>query len=132
MAFRGSSTAKLDDRGRLKIPAAFRDFFKSAPDVFVTQRRGPAVLLYPMQTFEEQVEDRLDTQAGLNDEAASTLRQMNANGLATQVDGQGRVTLSQDLRERSGFEPGSELRIVGMRNYLEIWKEEDLRNQESD
>ena len=131
MAFRGSAPAKIDDRGRLKIPAVFRREFEAAPQVFVTCLDGPAVLLYPMKIYEEQIEGSLDAQAGLNAQPARILRRLNANGMATQVDGQGRVTLSQDLRERTGLLPGSEVRVIGMKDYLELWTEDAYARQEN-
>ena len=132
MAFRGSAPAKIDDRGRLKIPAAFRGFFETAPLVFITCLAGPAVLIYPMETYEREVEGNLDSRAGLNSEPTGILRRLNANGIAAQVDGQGRITLAQDLRERVGLEPGKTVRVIGMKTYLEIWDEEAYRAMEAD
>jgi len=131
MAFRGSAPAKIDDRGRLKIPAAFRGFFETAPLVFITCLAGPAVLIYPMETYEREVEGNLDSRAGLNLEPTSVLRRLNANGMAAQVDGQGRITIAQDLRDRVELVPGKTVRVIGMKTYLEIWDEVTYREMEA-
>jgi len=57
---RGSALAKLDDKGRLKLPSAFRSVIetKHASDFFVTSLRGDSVRIYPMDVW-LRVEERL-------------------------------------------------------------------------
>ena len=57
---RGNYTARIDDKGRLKIPNAFRSFIQAqhGTEVFVTSLTGECVWLYPMAVWLE-VERRL-------------------------------------------------------------------------
>ena len=57
---RGSALAKLDDKGRLKLPSAFRSVIepKYGNEFFVSSLRGDSVRIYPLQVFAE-VEQRL-------------------------------------------------------------------------
>src|SRR6202045_4642353 len=58
--FRGSAPAKIDDKGRLKIPTDFRRAIEEryGPDLFVTSIAGDSALLYPLPVWEE-IEARL-------------------------------------------------------------------------
>jgi len=58
--FRGSAPAKIDDKGRLKIPTDFRRAIEEryGPDLFVTSIAGDSALLYPLPVWEE-IEDLL-------------------------------------------------------------------------
>ena len=56
---RGNSPAKIDDRGRLKIPNGFRSFIESehGRELFVTSLHGDSVRIYPMTVW-TGIEDR--------------------------------------------------------------------------
>ena len=58
--FRGSAPAKIDDKGRLKLPTAFRRDLEQSygREIFVTSIRGESVLIYPLTVWQE-IEDRL-------------------------------------------------------------------------
>ena len=58
--FRGSATARIDDKGRLKIPTAFRKDLaeRYGREIFVTSVQGTSALIYPLAVWEE-IEDRL-------------------------------------------------------------------------
>ena len=58
--FRGSAPAKIDDKGRLKLPTAFRRDLEQryGREVFITSIRGESVPVYPLSVWEE-IEDRL-------------------------------------------------------------------------
>ena len=58
--FRGSAPARLDEKGRLKVPSLFRQQIEEAfgPELFVTSLHGKEVLLYPLaiwRAFEEKL-----------------------------------------------------------------------------
>ena len=57
---RGSASARVDDKGRLKVPTIFRGLVheQSGPDIFVTSLTGECVRVYPMQTW-LQVEQKV-------------------------------------------------------------------------
>ena len=56
---RGNSPAKIDDKGRLKVPNAFRAVIQKdhGPDVFVTSLTGQSVRIYPMPVWLESRSD---------------------------------------------------------------------------
>ena len=123
-AFRGAAPAKIDERGRLKIPSAFRELIETSAEVFVTTYETPAVRIYPIGVYASRVEGNLDTHGGLDREAARTLRLLNARGHPAQVDGQARLTLGQSLRQRTRLVAGTEVLVIGMTDYLEVWTDE--------
>ena len=59
-ALRGSSPARIDDKGRLKVPTIFRGVIhdQKGPDVFVTSLTGECVRIYPMPVWLE-IEQKL-------------------------------------------------------------------------
>ena len=95
------------------MPASFRDYFLTYPEVFVTTYRTQAVRVYPLAVYERDVEGNLDTRGGLDPEAERTQLLFSANGDQTMVDGQGRITFKEKLRERTSLHPGTEVIVIG-------------------
>lgn len=95
----GTFTARVDDKGRLKLPSAFKEYLTSFGDkrVFVTSLDNRTVRIYPISVwkanekfFEEYTEDP---------EAAEDIAFIaNANGGGCEMDDQGRVLVPQELR----------------------------------
>jgi MraZ protein len=98
--FRGSAPARLDEKGRLKVPNLFRQQIEEAfgPDLFVTSLHGKNVLLYPMPIW-QALEEKLAALPAIHRAKSKFLERVNYYGQNGSLDGQGRVLIPQILRD---------------------------------
>jgi MraZ protein len=117
---RGNAPAKIDDRGRLKVPAAYRALIQAdyGRDLFVTSVTGESVRIYPMAVWLE-IEARLAKVPASDPSLGRYLDRVNFFGQATELDPQGRVLVQQRLRESAQM--AGEVDVLGQRNFLEVW-----------
>jgi len=120
---RGSSSARIDDKGRLKVPTIFRGVIRDqhGPDVFVTSLTGDCVRIYPMPMWLE-IETKLLKIPGNHPSRLKFLDRVNYYGQAGELDGQGRVVIPANLRESAAIV--GDVRVFGRINYLEVWNED--------
>ena len=120
---RGSASARIDDKGRLKVPTLFRGGIQDhhGPDVFVTSLTGECVRIYPMPTWLE-VERKLSAMPANHPSRLKFLDIVNYFGQSSELDVQGRVVIPQLLREKASIV--GEVRVFGRIDYLEVWNEE--------
>jgi MraZ protein len=124
---RGSFTAKIDDKSRLKIP---RDFLKSIEEkygreLFVTSLDGVSAHLYPMSVWTE-IERQLGAQGLVRDpEVDRFFKHTSFYGQVTEIDNQGRVLIPQRLRETTNM--AGEVDVVGSFDHLEVWNLDRLK-----
>lgn len=120
---RGSSTARVDEKGRLKIPTAFRRLIeeKYGRDCFVTSLTGDNVRVYPMPVWEE-IEKKMLAQPSMHPIISRLKNLVNYFGQSAAMDEQGRVLIPPQLRERSGM--NGEVSVIGNQTWLEIWNRE--------
>ena len=97
---RGNAPAKIDDKGRLKVPNAFRAVIQKehGPDVFVTSLTGQSVRIYPMPVWVE-LEKRLAQVPSTNPARQRFLDRVNFYGQVAELDAQGRVVIHPRLRD---------------------------------
>ena len=117
---RGSSLAKLDEKGRLKLPASFRSGLepKFGSDFFVTSLRGDSIRIYPMDVW-LRVEERLARASSLNPSVMRFKNAVNYYGQSTPMDSQGRILIHPLLRERADVR--GEVVVLGQQDFLEVW-----------
>jgi MraZ protein len=117
---RGSSATRIDDKGRLKVPAMFRGVIhdQHGPDVFVTSVTGESVLIYPMPVWLE-IEQKLSKMASTHPSRLKYLDRVNYYGQEGELDSQGRVVIPPHLRESASII--GEVRVFGRINYIEVW-----------
>jgi MraZ protein len=96
--FRGSSQTRVDEKGRLKIPADFKSDLGSNVEFFITSRDGKRAEIWPMPVWKKQ-EARLSALPASNKARQKFERTTNYYGDTVQLDSQGRVLLPQLLRE---------------------------------
>ena len=91
---RGNSPAKIDDRGRLKIPNGFRSFIEHehGRDLFVTSVHGDSVRIYPMPVWAD-IERKLAQIPSTHPSRLKFLDRVNFYGQVTEIDVQGRVVI---------------------------------------
>ena len=121
--FRGSSVARIDDKGRLKVPTVFRSAIQDVqgPDVFVTSLTGGSVLIYPMQVWLD-IERKLADAPANHPSVQKFVDRVNYYGQTSELDGQGRVVVPQLLRDSAAIV--GDVRVFGRIRYLEVWNEE--------
>jgi len=120
---RGNAPAKIDDKGRLKVPNGFRALVQEAygREVFVTSLTGDSVRLYPLPVW-KQVEEKLARMPSTHPSRLRFLDRVNYYGQVTEIDTQGRVLIHQRLRESASM--SGEVDVLGQYDYLEVWNHE--------
>ncbi len=98
--FRGSAPARVDEKGRLKVPSVFRAQIEEAfgPELFVTSVHGKNVLLYPLPIW-RTLEEKLASLPAVHRAKSKFLERVNYYGQDATLDGQGRVLVPQILRD---------------------------------
>ncbi|WP_024332655.1 division/cell wall cluster transcriptional repressor MraZ [Gordonia hirsuta] len=115
-AFFGTYTPKIDDKGRLTLPAKFRNALSGG--VMVTQGLDHSLSVYPAEEFEATA--RRANEASRNDPEARAFVRLLLSGADEQnLDGQGRVHLSPRLRDWAHLT--KECVVTGQYDHLEIW-----------
>jgi len=117
---RGNHPARVDDKGRLKIPNGFRTIVEShyGPELFVTSVTGEYVRLYPMSVWLE-VERRLAAVPSTNPSKQRFLDRVNFFGQTASMDRQGRLLLPQMLRETAAMT--GDVSVLGLQNHIAVW-----------
>jgi MraZ protein len=120
---RGSSPARIDDKGRLKVPTMFRGGIQDqhGPDVFVTSLTGECVRIYPLPTW-LAIEQKLRQMPANHPSRLKFLDRVNYYGQTSELDAQGRVVIPAHLRESAAIV--GDVRVFGRIDYLEVWNEE--------
>ncbi len=121
--FRGSAPAKIDSKGRLKVPTEFRRLLEEShgPDVFITSIVGQSAMLYPLSVW-EGIERKLADVPSSDRSKQRFLERVNYFGQQLRLDAQGRVVIPQILRERA--EMIGDVVVSGRIEHLEIWNHE--------
>lgn len=124
---RGSYTATIDDKGRIKIPASFKRYLDQHygnPDFYVTSLEGECARLYPLSEWEE-IENKLALLPSMDPVKRKFLDRVNYFGQMQSLDPQGRILIHPLLR--SSAELLGEVTIFGYLTYLEIWSADRFR-----
>lgn len=123
--FRGNAPARIDDKGRLKVPNAFRSLLESkyGRDLFLTSLTGESVRIYPMPVWLE-TEEKLGKMPSSHPARLRFLDRVNYYGQVGDLDAQGRVILPVRLRESAGM--AGDVDVLGQYNYLEVWNHDRL------
>lgn len=117
---RGNTLAKVDDKGRLKLPAAFRGAIEPryGRDFFVTSLRGESVRIYPMEVW-RSIEERLARASSLKPSVIRFKNFVNYFGQDASMDSQGRILIHPLVRDKAGID--GEVAVLGQQDYLEVW-----------
>ena len=99
MKLRGNCPAKVDEKGRLKIPSVFLDELKEYGNQFyITSTTGETARIYPMKVWSE-IEDKLAQLPSTHVAKQKFLLRTSYFGQQAELDGQGRVLMPAVLRE---------------------------------
>jgi MraZ protein len=122
---RGNYTARMDEKGRLKIPAHFRRKIeeKYGSSVYVTSLTGQSVQIFPLKEWEiiEQKVALLPT-----NEIARRIYVTATSfyGQESEIDNQGRILIHPLLRQHA--EVYGDVSVLGYLNYLDVWNQERI------
>jgi MraZ protein len=125
---RGNTPARIDDKGRLKVPTNFRSLIEEGhgKELYVTSIEGTSVLIYPKPVWldiEKQIAE--DESAYLDPSVQKFLERTSFFGAEAEMDSQGRVLIHPLLRESA--EMSGEVAVLGQQTYLQVWNHERLR-----
>lgn len=121
---RGMYPARLDDKGRMKFPAVFQEYIKALaePKLFVTSLDRRIARIYPLaewrvneKIFDEYLEEP--------DDAANIAFNAQDLGAETEMDGQGRIGFSPELRRELKLEDAP-VHLWAYKGHIEVLSEE--------
>jgi MraZ protein len=117
--FRGNHPARVDDKGRLKLPAEFKRVVEQSygTQFYITSKDGRTAEIYPMQEW-ERIEEKLAAIANMNPAKRKFMDRVNYFGQTSEMDAQGRVLLPQILREQA--KAVGDVVVFGQQTYLEV------------
>jgi len=118
--FRGHEQARIDDKGRLKVPNVFRSFLetKYGRELFLTSLTGEYARVYPMPVWLE-IEAKLGQMPSTHPSRLRFLDRVNFFGQGAELDAQGRVLVPARLRETATI--SGDVDVIGLYNFLDIW-----------
>jgi MraZ protein len=117
--FRGQFLHSVDPKGRVSLPAKFREQLGDAGTVVLTPSPFDACLqLYPLQAWEE-LERKISGLSSVDRNVTRFRRLFISRAQDVEVDGSGRVRVAQDLRDHAGLD--KDVLWAGMGHYVELW-----------
>jgi MraZ protein len=125
---RGNYTARIDPKGRLKVPNAFRRLIqdKHGAEVYVTSLTGENVRIYPLAEW-ESIEQRLALLPSMDPARRRFLDRTNYYGQQAELDSQGRVLIHPLLRKSAAVV--GDVTVLGYLTYLEVWELERFQQR---
>ncbi len=130
MVFRGINNPALDAKGRMAMPARYREKLMEscAGRLVVTVYPDGCLLVYPLHEWEE-VEKQLNALPGMNKKARSLQRLLVGHATEVELDSQGRFLLPPMLREFAGLQ--KKCVLIGQGKKFEIWDEQVWNEKQS-
>ena len=119
MRFIGRFPHTIDEKGRLSIPAKFRQTLKDRKQkVLVLSDFDSCISAYPLDVW-ARIEEKIQTQSNFEKDVRAFLRLFYSAASECPVDGQGRILIPPQHREKAGLT--RDVIIVGALNRIEIW-----------
>jgi MraZ protein len=117
--FRGNHPTRVDEKGRLKVPAEFKRTVdeKYGAQFYITSRDGKIAEIYPFEEW-QRIEEKLAKLSNFNPTKKKFLNRTNYYGQLVEIDGQGRVLIPALLRDSAEIK--GEVAVVGNLTYLEV------------
>ncbi|HEX7961660.1 MAG TPA: division/cell wall cluster transcriptional repressor MraZ [Terriglobales bacterium] len=117
--FRGNHPTRVDEKGRLKVPAEFKRTIdeKYGQQFYITSRDGKIAEIYPFEEW-KKIEEKLATVSNFNPAKKKFLDRVNYYGQMVEMDSQGRVLIPQILRESA--EVKGDVLVFGNLTFLEV------------
>jgi MraZ protein len=125
--FRGNHPAKVDEKARLKLPAAFKLLLDAAcvSHFYITSADGRSAEIWPLPEWEKR--EAALAKYSMDEAVQKYFNITSYYGQQVQIDGQGRLLLPQILREKARL--NSDTVVFGKMNYLEVMDREAFEGQ---
>jgi MraZ protein len=119
MMFRGNHPTRVDEKGRLKVPADFKRQVEEryGSQFFITSLDGRSAEIHPLPEW-QKIEEKLALIPNMNGAKKKYLDRVNYYGQMSEMDAQGRVLLPQILRESAKL--AGDVVVVGKQTFLEV------------
>ena len=126
--FRGNAPAKIDDKGRLKVPNAFRSVLESkyGRELFLTSLTGEYVRVYPLPVWLD-IEQRLGAMPSTHPSRLRFFDRISYFGQLAELDVQGRVLIPARLRDAATI--AGDVDVLGLLSYLDVWNHDRFLNK---
>ncbi len=117
--FRGNYPTRVDDKGRIKVPADFKRLVdeRYGNQFYITSKDGQVAEIYPIEEW-EKIEQQLATVSNMNPSKQKFLNKVNYYGQVSEIDAQGRLLLPQILRETADLK--GDVTVQGNLTYLVV------------
>jgi MraZ protein len=124
--FRGNNPAKVDDKGRLKIPSAFKALLDQAnvTELYITSTDGRKAEIWPLPEWEKREKMLVENSSNMVDAVEKYLNLTSYYGQQVEIDSQSRVVLPQKLRDKGKLD--AEVVVLGKLVYLEVQNEKEF------
>ena len=128
-AFRGNHPAKVDDKGRLKLPSAFKTLLEAEniKQFYITSADGQSAEIWPLPEWEKR-EQLLAESSTMDDAVRRYVNLTSYYGHQVEVDQQGRVLLPQILRAKAKLDD-VDATVIGMGGYIEVHNREQYEQK---
>lgn len=126
---RGSYKSNIDEKGRLRIPAAFKRYLDEQygeTEYYVTSIDGESARIYPLKEW-ETIENKLAMLPAMDTAKRKFLDRTNYYGQMSSFDGQGRILIHPLLRGKALLL--GEVTVFGYLSYLDVWSAERFRSE---
>jgi len=126
--FRGNHPTRVDEKGRLKVPADFKRVIdeKYGAQFYITSLDGKSAQVYPFEEW-ERIEQKLAGLSSFNPTKKKFLTHANYWGQVVEMDTQGRLLLPQLLRESAQLK--GEVAVMGYLSRLEVRSMEQVKRE---
>jgi MraZ protein len=126
--FRGNHPTRVDEKGRLKVPADFKRLIdeKYGAQFYITSVDGQRAQIYPFEEW-QRIEEKLARLSSFNPAKKKLLNRTNYFGQLVELDGQGRLLIPALLREAAQIK--GEVAVLGNLTYLEVRNMEAFRKE---
>lgn len=126
--FRGNHPTRVDEKGRLKVPAEFKRVIdeKYGTQFYITSVDGKSAQIYPFEEW-ERIEQKLAGLSTYNPTKKKFLTRTNYWGQVAEMDNQGRLLLPQLLRDSAQLK--GEVAVMGYLTRLEVKSMEGVRQE---
>ncbi|MBT8146810.1 MAG: division/cell wall cluster transcriptional repressor MraZ [Gammaproteobacteria bacterium] len=127
--FRGVNTINLDAKGRMAMPARYRDQLQSQCDghlVATIDTSARCLLLYPLHEWEE-IQRKIEALPSFNPTSRRVQRLLIGHATDLELDNSGRILLPQTLRDYAGLQ--KHIALIGQGKKLELWDLESWTSQ---
>jgi len=126
--FRGNYPTRVDEKGRLKVPAEFKRLIdeKYGAEFYITSLDGKVAQVYPFEEW-QRIEEKLARLSNFNPTKKKLLARTNYYGQVVEMDNQGRLLVPQLLRDSAQIK--GDVAVLGNLTYLEVRNMEAFRKE---